>query len=149
MAYIPTNTRVTRLSITDYAIGNNEKLPAVLYTDDIDTTKKVLVYCPKLEINLGSNIEFKICVLKYSPEFDSWIELPRSDAFGVGRMVVDNGTYVDSNTGEPLNPQPIDDPNTPQNELDNYIGEYSFWYIAVGQLIEGAIQQGIQRRLVL
>lgn len=149
MAFQVTNTRVTQISSINYIVGINEELPAVHYIDDIDNTKQILVYCPSLKIELARRIEFDIKVLKLSPEFNSWVELPYTSQFNIGRMIVDNETYVDQNTGEPLNPQPVDDPNTPQNELDNFIGEYTFWNYAIGNLIEGAIQQGIQRRLVL
>jgi hypothetical protein len=149
MSYSTTNTRVTRNSITDFTIGVNEMYPAVHYVDSLDTDKQVLVYCPEGLIKFGLKIEFTIIVLKWAPELGQWIQSPYTSAFSVGRMLVDNATYVDTQTGLPLDPQPVDDPNTPQDELAGFVGEYDFWEMVMGGPIIGAIQAGITRRLVL
>lgn len=151
MAYpsIPIKTRVTQVSSNEYIIGTGEKYPAVLYIDESDPTLKVLIYCPSMTISFGEKIEFDIKVLTWVEIYQKWYLLNYTPPFNGGLMLVDNKTFVDPNTGEPVHPDPVDDPLTPGNELDNYVGEYAFWSSQLGVLIEAAIQEGMKRRFNL
>ena len=139
MAYITTNTRVTRNSITDFTIGVNELFPAVHYVDDVDSSKQFLLYCPEMTIKFGCKVEIIINVIRWIPELNQWVNVPYTQAFSIGRMLIDNATYVDGQTGLPLIPQPTDN-------LETYIGEYAFWEATMGSYIIPAVQDGATRR---
>lgn len=141
MAYplTPIKTKVTQISSNEYLIGKNEKCPAVHYIDDKNSDIQILIYCSEMTIKWGNEVYFTMTVLKWIPEFQYWTILTYTPPFNIGRMIVDNQTYVDPQTGLPVIPQPTDD-------LEKYIGEYNFWEETMGVYIIPAIQEGATRR---